>query len=970
MKLIYFIAVTLLVLSPLHSNAQKWKEKLNSIKGGESTDSVVFESQDVVAGKWESGKEYMVRNNDSGIMKPVGKHKVIINKDDSGRVVSIEFKDKTYKVWDPNDSDWASAFSYNHMNNLCFFENSIVKFYMNYSTNKIEGIEYVIGSGMGGPNKVKKRVQEYIDYGLAKMKSDRDEADRKRAEHRAKYSIAKQTVESITIEIISEEGTKLDCGSQFRVGYVVKTKEGNTIKSKSLGGEAYVTDYDVIVIGADKEYVYKDGKQTSFYEYTAKPYCEGYDNKNLVIKVVSTHNSSDKAEKRILTTCKPDPAIIAAREAEKKRQIEEEKRRKEYEKKLAAEERARALAEKNKPKTTSSSKSSSSGSNKLSSTYHGIAQFTEVDTIYYQERHFNSPKNFLGVIKDGNDYILAKIAFGKKDKDNPKVRKYYLSVTRRNRQSQEMSEIDLMVKPNSSNTVECKVHMTGGITSNDSGEPGIIKFIKVPEGYLLVGSQAAVWYNKSLDILHKEVLESSKLTDAGIIADVIPIKGKSNQYAMLTVDSDGTSSVRAVNVMQGKKSTGSFPLSKKVSVINHKSAKLFQVSNNNIMVWYKYSIEGDESKYHIMNVFDASKLWSTSGDITGEKIAESSDYFKNRVPNLGKIFSIWSDDNYVVHMLSNVDDGSDLDVQIKFGTALDDFKLYKTVNPGAAMDGVISLQNSEHMRPFKGGYMFVNLVLGLYDNKKDDWVQSISKSGYAFNYFDKDMNYIRSYVFKTKFDKELHDRRSTYFIPNNIGWYKLDKTFSPERYYFENLSKMDYTTNYPLPEAWMRDIEEFKAANNSIDFASTNDPNKVVIMTNSAIMEVDLRNAEPFMPEGKESTYTYVPPSEDNSSNSSTSSSSSASVSNDGGSSDYITIINDLSPDQQTKYGNVRLVFRGGRTASTSVSRGDHNAITIDCGTKAMFKAVDDNSTKINESLKLIDLEGRCGQTIRLSEVW
>ncbi len=865
MKLIHVAAAILLVSGPFHANAQKWKEKLNKVTSKSNSDSAkVFESQDVVAGKWAEKDVYLVRVNDSGIMKPSSKDSVKIIKDSNGKAVKVEFRGDTYKLWDPNDTDWASGFSYNHMNNLCFFENSIVKYHFDYSSKKVAGVKFVIGKGMGGPGKVKKAVQEYLDYGLAKIKSDKEAAERKRAEHKAKYSIVAQTVESIEIQIISDQGDKLDCGSKFRVGYIVKTKEGNTIKSKSLGGEAYVNDYNVSVIGADREYIRENGELKSYYDYTAKPYCEGYDDKHLVIQVVSRHDENDKAEKRILTTCKPDPAIIAAREAEKKRLIEEEKRRKEYAKKQAAEERARALAAKNNPaKPSGSGKSTSTV--KPSGSYHGIAQFTKVDTIYHIERYFSSQtNNMMGVIKDGNDYIVARIALGKAQDavKGEKATEYYIGTRRLNRKSQEMSSIDLMAKPNSSRSTKCKMHLTLNSLNDNSGLPSISKFIKVPEGYLLVGSQAAIWYNKTLDILHKEVLESTSLTDAGIMADVIPISGKPNLYAMLTVDSDGTSRVQMVNVLNGKKSSGEFRLNKKVSRINHKSAKLFQVSKDNVMAWYKSSIDGDESKYYQMNVFSATKLWSSTGEIQGESISEGSDYFKARVPNLGNLYSIWSDKNYVVHMMAS-GDGSDLEYQIKFGTALDDFKLAKSVNPAAVFGEIMSLQNSELMRPFKGGYMFVDLVTSAYSSDyRGTWRESHMNAGYSFDYFDKDMNYVRSYVFKTKYDEELHDRRLEYFRPNNIAWHKL-KGYSGAGFYFKNQQNMDYSTTYALPEGFMRDFEEFQAANNCIDFAETSDPNKIVIMTNSAIMEVDLRDAKPFNPKGKESNYTYVPPSED-----------------------------------------------------------------------------------------------------------
>lgn len=77
------------------------------------------------------------------------------------------------------------------------------------------------------------------------------------------------------------------------------------------------------------------------------------------------------------------------------------------------------------------------------------------------------------------------------------------------------------------------------------------------------------------------------------------------------------------------------------------------------------------------------------------------------------------------------------------------------------------------------------------------------------------------------------------------------------------------------------------------------------------------------------------------------------------------TIVNDLSPEQQSKYNNVRLAFTGHSLAATSVSRGE--SITVDCDDVKVYEGVY-NSTE--RGRLLLNTEGMCGQTIRLSQYW
>ena len=79
------------------------------------------------------------------------------------------------------------------------------------------------------------------------------------------------------------------------------------------------------------------------------------------------------------------------------------------------------------------------------------------------------------------------------------------------------------------------------------------------------------------------------------------------------------------------------------------------------------------------------------------------------------------------------------------------------------------------------------------------------------------------------------------------------------------------------------------------------------------------------------------------------------------------TIINDLSSDQQSKYGDVRLVFDNWGTASKSLSKG--KKLEVPCDDVIIWKGeLGSNSSK--KITKLASTKGKCGQTIKLSEIW
>lgn len=242
------IVLVFLLIMPALSSAQKWKDKINNLKGGGSSDSVTFESQDVIAGRWPVDSAYNTRVEDGGMMRLSSKEHVRIYKDSAGLAYKVKFMGETYTLWDPDGTDWASGFSLDHMTNMCFFENSIVRYHFNYSTKKVAGIKWVIGSGMGvSAKKIVKKVQEYLDYGLKKIAADREAIKQAEIANRKKYTLEGREV--VAIRPVWKDGAqpdKLVSGDEVELGFEIDLADGTSMKTMNIGGEAYIEDLEVV----------------------------------------------------------------------------------------------------------------------------------------------------------------------------------------------------------------------------------------------------------------------------------------------------------------------------------------------------------------------------------------------------------------------------------------------------------------------------------------------------------------------------------------------------------------------------------------------------------------------------------------------------------------------------------------------------------------------------------------------------
>lgn len=308
-----------------------------------------------ISSKWNSGKYqlFWVYEDNGGLTMRGGKIDVDITKDKEGLISQIKYKiqNSTYEFepifWGGNGGPLI-GFKHGRNQYLYIAEDGMAHYTMMGS--KMDGLNFMIGTKLGGSKKVKKMIMEYRG-GLESIAKQRDE-DRKNAlaEHRNKFSIKDKNVKEIKVKLKSDDA-KIDCSSKFIIEYTAILNDGTTIKSKSQGGEAYSSDYKFRVLGADgKSLKDKEGKNLGYSEYTVHKYCDKMDDKHLLVEVASKYNPDLYGTVRIATSCVPDPAVIAQKKRDEERRKEQElmaAKRAEQEKeeqRLLAEQKKKAAA--------------------------------------------------------------------------------------------------------------------------------------------------------------------------------------------------------------------------------------------------------------------------------------------------------------------------------------------------------------------------------------------------------------------------------------------------------------------------------------------------------------------------------------------------------------------------------------------------------------------------------------------------
>lgn len=90
-------------------------------------------------------------------------------------------------------------------------------------------------------------VKPFMEADKQRLANEEKNKEAAAAAHREKYSIKGKDVTKIEIE--ANHGAKLGHGAKFTYGIIATLKDGSKIKTKNLGGEGYLDDYEVTIHG-------------------------------------------------------------------------------------------------------------------------------------------------------------------------------------------------------------------------------------------------------------------------------------------------------------------------------------------------------------------------------------------------------------------------------------------------------------------------------------------------------------------------------------------------------------------------------------------------------------------------------------------------------------------------------------------------------------------------------------------------
>jgi len=91
-------------------------------------------------------------------------------------------------------------------------------------------------------------LKPFVDAKKVALAKAEEERKAREAAHRAQYSIKGKTVTKI--EIVNTFPRDFVVGSKFTFGMIATLADGSQIKTKALGGEGYIDDYNVVMTGS------------------------------------------------------------------------------------------------------------------------------------------------------------------------------------------------------------------------------------------------------------------------------------------------------------------------------------------------------------------------------------------------------------------------------------------------------------------------------------------------------------------------------------------------------------------------------------------------------------------------------------------------------------------------------------------------------------------------------------------------
>ncbi len=244
------ILLMLIGLTSMSASAQGWKDKIGLGGGDANSGEPETRSMTEIAKLWEDQKltRYMPYGGGNGMLQASGSAFVKFVKDANGEV--IKFRSGTYDTetslndYEPysyGGSDFVDCYFQNHMNVIYMTESSIVSYSLD-GDYRVKVINFVLGK-KGKTKGWLEEIQAYRDYRDNKLESDRDAIAQEEIDNRAKYTLEGKQVTNIEFVFPNGKPEKVIVGEEYKFGFEITLADGSKMKTKNIGGEAYIEDF-------------------------------------------------------------------------------------------------------------------------------------------------------------------------------------------------------------------------------------------------------------------------------------------------------------------------------------------------------------------------------------------------------------------------------------------------------------------------------------------------------------------------------------------------------------------------------------------------------------------------------------------------------------------------------------------------------------------------------------------------------
>lgn len=560
-----------------------------------------------------------------------------------------------------------------------------------------------------------------------------------------------------------------------------------------------------------------------------------------------------------------------------------------------------------------------------------LYNFSKVDTIQYS----TGLSSHLAVIKDGNSFVFLD-ARGM----NPNSQGWVSSG------GYQLRKIELV----NGKYVET-IGEAVSTDFNSEHEPGYSKFMKIDDGYMAYSAESLVLFGN--DLKSKKILHSSHR----VFVSAAMIKG-TKEIAIVSM-SNSTRDV-SINIYDYAKDEWLLDFkvllgSQNNNMILPSANNLIQMSDGNLFITLKTH---RDCKTQIIGKLDYAKLKAGAGTkefIIWQKLynVEMMDMSLSATGKMSAIMQIYTEEGRTEYLES-------VTANAAVGTA-DEFQASMQTKKAIGTDQVLENDHYANMLP-NGEIIAAGIGLHKYGMQHSP----------VFVRYDASMKVSGQYRIPTSHDAKILERGRRGKKPFTLELNQYSRIFSKDDISifglpYENTSKIK-TDQELFIETYMGEMAAYQ-------FLPGATKDEMYIMTTNALLKVNFNNYTPCTVRWEtraEADIRYASYNDDDyeveetPTTQSTNTNTKAQATQVPAKNTKIIIKNDLSADQNTKYGWVKLVFDGGSRATTTLQRG--HTLEIDCEDVKGVHVGNQQNTAPGKLL--FKTSGNCGKTLNLSSYW